>query len=277
MPYCVVAKENNEDVKLYFEDHGTGDPVILIHGWPLSHKMWEAQEAALIAEGYRVIAYDRRGFGASTQTWDGYDYDTFAEDLAELINHIGVSDVTLVGFSMGGGEVARYIGKYGTGKVKKAVLMSSVTPYLAKADNNPDGVDSSVFDGMLSGLSANRPNFLKSFVKNFYNYGTDETSVTDNNINYDWNIAVMASPKGTLDCVKAFANTDFRDDLAKFDVPTLVLHGDSDNIVPIAVSGTKAHELLPNSQMVILEGAPHGITVSHPKEVNAALLSFLQA
>ena len=277
MPYCTVAQENNQPVELYYEDYGTGEPVILIHGWPLSHKMWEAQVPALINAGYRVISYDRRGFGQSTQTWDGYNYDTFADDLAKLIEHTGADNATLVGFSMGGGEVARYIGKFGTGKLKKAVLMSSVTPFLLKTDDNPEAADQSVFDGMLGGLSSNRPEFLKAFVKNFYNFDSGKSGLTEANLAYDWAIAVMASPKGSQDCVKAFSSTDFREDLKKFDIPTLVLHGNDDNIVPFAISGQKAHELLPSSELVVLEGAPHGITVSHPKEVNGALLTFLQA
>ena len=277
MPYCTVANENGNDVNIYYEDFGTGEPVVLIHGWPLSHKMWEQQVAALIKGGYRVISYDRRGFGDSTQTWDGYDYDTLAEDLSKLLDHTGADGATLVGFSMGGGEVARYISKYGTSKLKKAVLMSSVTPYMSKSNDNPEGVDPSVFEGMLGGLTKNRPDFLKGFVKKFYNFDEGKTDVTKENINYDWNIASMASPKGTVDCMKAFSGTDFREDLKKFDIPTLVLHGDSDNIVPIDVSGRLAHELIESSQLVILEGAPHGITVSHPKDVNRELIDFLKS
>ena len=277
MPYCTVAQDNNQNIELYYEDYGTGDPVILIHGWPLSHKMWEAQVPALVDAGYRVISYDRRGFGHSTQTWDGYDYDTFAEDLAELIEHTGAANATLVGFSMGGGEVARYIGKFGTGKLKKAVLMSAVTPFLLKASDNPEAADHSVFDGMLGGLTKNRPEFLKGFIKNFYNYDAGQSGLTEANLAYDWAIAVTASPKGTLDCVKAFSGTDFREDLKKFDIPTLILHGDDDNIVPLAISGKKAHELVLSSELVVLEGAPHGITVSHPDAVNGALLNFLQS
>ena len=277
MPYCTVAQENNQNVELYYEDYGTGETVILIHGWPLSHKMWEAQVPALVNAGYRVISYDRRGFGQSSQTWDGYNYDTFAEDLAELIEHTGADDATLVGFSMGGGEVARYIGKFGTGKLKKAVLMSSVTPFLLKTSDNPEAADQSVFDGMLGGLAKNRPEFLKGFIKNFYNFDAGQSGLTEANLAYDWAIAAMASPKGSIDCVKAFSSTDFREDLKKFDIPTLVLHGGDDNIVPLAISGQKAHELIPSSELVVLEGAPHGITVSHPKEVNATLLTFLQS
>ena len=277
MPFCKVGSENDNDISIYYEDYGQGETVILIHGWPLSHTMWEKQITALVENGYRVIAYDSRGFGKSSQPWGGYNYDTFADDLNKLIEHSGVQKAALVGFSMGGGEVARYIGKYGTAKVSHAVFMSSVTPALGKTENNPDGADPGIFTGMVDGLKANRPTFLKDFVKNFYNYEDGKFGLHDENIAYDWDIAVHASAKGTTDCVTAFGTDDFRRDIEKCDVPTLVLHGDSDAIVPFEISGKRVHEMITGSNLIVLEGAPHGITVCHPNEVNNALLQFLKA
>lgn len=278
MPYCNVGSDSNKNtIDLYYEDFGQGDTVILIHGWPLSHRMWEKQVSALVENGFRVVAYDRRGFGDSSQPFEGYNYDVFADDLATLITHLGVDKAALVGFSMGGGEVARYIGKYGTEKVSRAVFMSSVVPALGKAVDNPDGADPAVFDGIIQGLTTNRSAFLKGFVKNFYNYEDGKFGLHEENIAYDWNIAVMASPKGTVDSVTAFGSDDFRDDIKKCDVPTLIVHGDSDAIVPFEVSGQRTHELIEGSILKVLNGAPHGITVSHAEEVNTTLIEFLRS
>lgn len=275
---CFKTKtyEHNENVCLYYEDYGEGQPIILIHGWPLSHKMWEYQIAELVAAGYRVIAYDRRGFGQSDRPWNGYDYDTLASDLNDLIGHLELKDVILIGFSMGGGEVARYIGIYGTQKISKAVLIGAVTPFLLKTDDNPDGVDADVFEGMKEGISKDRPGFFKEFGKNFMNYDQNKDRISEAQLDFNWNIACHASPKGTLDCVDSFGKTDFREDCKKFDIPTLVVHGDADNIVPIDVSGAKAKELIPNADYKIIENAPHGLMMTHRKELNKVILDFLK-
>lgn len=276
MPYVTVGTEKDHDIKISYADYGEGKPVVLIHGWPLSHRMWEHQIAALTEAGYRAVAYDRRGFGESYKPWTGYDYDTFASDLNVLLEELDLKDVALVGFSMGGGEVARYIGTYGTSRLSKAVLMSSVTPYMTKTDDNPGGVDKSVFDGMLEGLQKDRVGFLKDFCKNFYNWDKDgKDLISEAALEHSWDIAAWASPKGTLDCVKAFSATDFRQDLAKFDIPTLVMHGDADQIVPFEASGKLAHELVADSKLVVVEGAAHGMTLTQPERVNKALLDFL--
>ena len=276
MPYVKVGSENEKEILLSYVDCGEGDPVVLIHGWPLSHRMWEHQINALTDAGKRVIAYDRRGFGDSNKPWGGYDYDTFASDLNELMNALDLRDVVLIGFSMGGGEVARYIGKYGTERVKKVVLMSAVTPYLVKTDDSPNGVDQSVFDGMIDGILADRPGFLQVFGKNFINWDKDgHELVSQAALDHSWDIAVWASPHATVECIKAFSTTDFRGDLKKFDVPTLILHGDDDQIVPLPMSGQQSHALIPDSELVLVEGGAHGLTYTQPKIVNEILLNFI--
>ena len=276
MPYLTVGIEKGKDINIGYADYGEGKPIILIHGWPLSHRMWEKQIAALTTAGYRVIAYDRRGFGESYKPWGGYEYDTFAADLNALITSLDLSEVTLVGFSMGGGEVARYIGTYGTSRIAKAVLMSSVTPYLLKTIDNPEGVEQRVFDGMVAGLMKDRPKFLEDFTKMFVNWDEDgKELLSQAALTNSWDIAVWASPKATVECVKAFSTTDFRHDLAKFTIPTLVLHGDSDKIVPFEVSGQRAHEMIPGSELVVITGGAHGLTYTQPEKVNEALLTFL--
>jgi len=273
MPFVTVGN----DVELYYEDFGTGDPVVLIHGWPLSGRSWEAQVPALIADGRRVITYDRRGFGKSTQTWDGYDYDTFAADLDALLRHLDLRDVTLVGFSMGGGEVARYLGTYGTDRIAKAVFAGAVPPYLHKGDDNPDGaLDDATIEAFQNGVRADRIAFVDGFATNFFLAG-DTLKVSDAQVTYARELAHAASPKGTLDCIAAFGRTDFRGDLAKIDIPTLVIHGDSDAIVPVEHSGTLTHEAITGSTLVVIEGGPHGINASHPAEFNQALLTFLNS
>jgi pimeloyl-ACP methyl ester carboxylesterase len=268
---------DRSDVELYYEDHGTGQPVVLIHGFPLSGRSWEKQEAALIEAGYRVIAYDRRGFGASSKPYDGYDYDTLAGDLDNLMNDLDLTDAVLVGFSMGGGEVARYLGTYGSGRVAKAAFLSAITPALGKSEDNPEGVDKSVFEGIKAGIRADRYAFLDEFYGNFYNLDQLKgTKVSDGLVRWSWNVAAGASPKGTLDAVDSWL-TDFRGDLAKIDVPVLVLHGTEDRILPIDVTGARTHAALPNSTYVVLEGAPHGLLATHADEVNKALLEFLRS
>ncbi len=274
--YINVGQENTTPIELYYEDHGAGKPVILIHGWPLSGASWEKQTAALLAAGFRVITYDRRGFGKSSQPATGYDYDTFAEDLHKLVTALDLHDVALVGFSMGGGEVARYIGKHGTDRVSKAVFISSVPPFLLKTPDNQTGVEQGVFDGIKQAIAADRPAFLSQFLKNFYN--VDQLGgklISDEYVRLSWNVAVGASAKGTLDCVTAWY-TDFRKDLPKVDVPALVIHGDSDRIVPIEASGRRTQEQVKGSRLVVVEGAPHGLLWTHADKVNAELLSFLK-
>ena len=271
-----MGQENSGAIDLYYEDHGTGKPVILIHGWPLSGRAWEKQTLILLSQGYRVITYDRRGFGESSKPTVGYDYDTFAQDLHKLITKLDLRDITLAGFSMGGGEVARYLGTFGAERVKKAVFVAAITPFLLKTPDNPSGVDGNVFEGIKAGVTADRFAFLTQFFTNFYNvdvYGGK--LISDQALQLSWDIAAGASPKGTLDCVTAFSSTDFRKDLGRIDVPTLVLHGDSDRIVPIDSSGKLTHKLVKGSRLVVIEGGPHGLTWTHADQVNSELLQFL--
>ena len=275
MAMLKVGTEGQQPVELYYEDHGKGKPVVLIHGWPLSGRSWEAQVPALIEAGYRVITYDRRGFGGSSQPWTGYDYDTFAADLNGLLNHLDLREATLVGFSMGGGEVARYINTYGGERVAKAVFAASVTPYLYKSADNPEGgLDDATIKKFQDGVTTDRVAFLDDFAQNFFS-ADGELKVSESQRVYARNIAVFASPKGTLDCIGAFSNTDFRSDLAKITIPTLVIHGDSDGIVPFEVSGARTHKAIAGSVLKLIKGAPHGCNLSHAAEFNKALRQFL--
>lgn len=277
MSSITVGHENGASIDLHFEDVGSGKPVVLIHGWPLSGRSWEKQIPALVEAGYRVITYDRRGFGQSSQPWNGYEYDTFAADLNQVLEHLNLRDVTLIGFSMGGGEVARYIGTYGTDRIASAVLAGAVTPYLYKTENNPDGgFTDDAMQGMQDSVKADRLAFLNSFTTNFFTSGDRTDLVSEEFRVYNHNIAAIASPKGTLDCIAAFGKTDFREDLKKFDIPTLILHGDSDAIVPFEISGQKAHEHIANSQLVVVKGGPHGFNATHADEFNAELIQFLK-
>lgn len=275
MPMITVATENNHPVQLHCEDQGSGKPVVLIHGWPLSGRSWEAQVPALVAAGYRVVTYDRRGFGASSQPWSGYDYDTFAADLNGLMTELDLKDATLVGFSMGGGEVARYIAKYGTDRVSKAVFAGAVPPCLYKSDDNPEGgLDDATIEQFEDGVKTDRLAFLENFSKNFFTAG-GKLLVSEAQRAYAVQIAAFASPKGTLDCIGAFARTDFRADLEKINIPTLVIHGDSDAIVPLEVSGARTHKAIPGSVLKVVKGAPHGFNASHAAEFNEGLIDFL--
>jgi non-heme chloroperoxidase len=275
MPYLAVGKENSGNINLYYEDHGAGKPVVLIHGWPLSGQSWEKQTTALLAAGFRVITYDRRGFGLSDKPSSGYDYDTLAGDLHQLITRLDLRDVTLAGFSMGGGEVARYLGKYGSERVKKAAFIAAIPPFLLKTPDNRLGVDGAVFEGIKQALVADRLAFLAGFLANFYNVDVlGGKLISDQVVQASWNIASGASPKGTLDCVSAWL-TDFRKDLAAISVPTLVVHGDADRIVPLAASAKRTHEAVKGSRLVVLEGAPHGLNWTHAEQLNRALLDFL--
>lgn len=263
---------------LFYQDlnpDGTAGTVVLIHGWPLSHRMFEPQLWPLTDAGYRVVAYDRRGFGSSSFPAGGYDYDTFADDLKDLLEGLDLTDAALVGFSMGGGELGRYVGRYGTERVKKLVFMSSVFPYMLQADDNPDGVPKDVFEDMKSGLRADRPAFLEQFGKDFVNYDTLSDEISEQVLHYHWSIAAMAQPKATLDCVDAFGLTDFRPDAARIDVPTLFIHGDDDQIVPFETSARTGSQLVPGSTVHAVEGGPHGLNHTHADEVNRVLLDFL--
>jgi non-heme chloroperoxidase len=275
MPKLKVGVEKSAAVELYYEDHGSGKPVVLIHGWPLSGRSWESQIPALVTSGYRVITYDRRGFGWSSQPWNGYDYDTFAADLDALLQHLDVKGATLVGFSMGGGEVARYIAKYGTGRIAKAVFAAAVPPYLYKTRDNPEGgLDEATIAQFQGGVKKDRLAFLEEFTKGFFGAG-GKLQVSEQQRIYARDIAAFASAKGTLDCIAAFGRTDFRGDLKKIAIPTLIIHGDSDAIVPLEVSGKRTHEAIKGSQLVVIKGGPHGLNASHAEPFNKALIEFL--
>jgi pimeloyl-ACP methyl ester carboxylesterase len=275
MPRLTVGLENKTPIELHYDDVGTGKPVVLIHGWPLSSRSWEPQVQPLVAAGYRVVTYDRRGFGQSSQPWSGYDYDTFAADLEALLRHLDLREATLVGFSMGGGEVARYVGRYGTARVLKAVFAAAVPPFLYRAVDNPEGgLDDATIAAFEAGIRGDRLAFLEDFTTKFFSAGA-QLKVSAAQRDYARGLAAMASPKGTLDCIAAFARTDFRQDLLRFNIPTLVLHGDSDAIVPFAVSGKRTEAAITGTMLSVLEGAPHGCNVSHAAQFNAALLAFL--
>jgi non-heme chloroperoxidase len=275
MPYVSVGKENSSNINIYYEDHGSGKPVVLIHGYPLSGASWERQVPALLEAGHRVITYDRRGFGKSSQPSSGYNYDTFAEDLHKLIKHLDLQDFALAGFSMGGGEVARYIGKFGSKGVSKAVFLSSVPPFLLKTADNPEGVDGSVFEGIQKAIVADRYAFFTEFFKNFYN--TDVLlgkRVSAQAVQASWNVAAGASAIASLACVPAW-HEDFRKDLARIDVPTLVIHGDADRILPISASGQRTAKLIKGAELLVVKDGPHCVTWTHADEVNPKLVSFL--
>lgn len=275
MPYITVGKENTANIDLYYEDHGSGDPVVLIHGYPLSGSSWEKQVPVLLAAGKRVITYDRRGFGESSQPTTGYNYDTFAEDLHKLVTHLGLRNFALVGFSMGGGEVARFIGKYGSKDVSKAVIIGGVPPYLLKTPDNPEGVDAAVFDGIQKAVAADRYAFFTEFFKNFYN--TDVLLgklVSQEVVQASWNVAASASATASLACVPSW-HEDFRKDVAKIDIPTLVIHGDSDRIVPFSAAGERTAKLIKGAQLHVVKGGPHNVAWTHTEEVNSALVNFL--
>lgn len=275
MPRLAVGTENGNPIELHYEDYGAGKPVVLIHGWPLSGRSWENQVPALVEAGYRVVAYDRRGFGASSQPWGGYDYDTFVADLDALVQHLDLREVTLVGFSMGGGEVARYLGAYGAERIAKAVFAAAVPPYLYKsADNATGALDDAAIAGFQAGVTGDRLAFLEEFTSAFFSAG-GELKVSEAQRQYTRALAAFASPKGTLDCIAAFARTDFRRDLEQVTVPTLVIHGDADAVVPFEASGKRTAETIAGSELVVIKGGPHAITAAHAEEFNKALIGFL--
>jgi non-heme chloroperoxidase len=275
MSYVDVGKENSTSIHLYYEDHGSGQPVVLIHGYPLSCGSWEKQIPVLLEAGCRVITYDRRGFGKSSQPTTGYNYDTFAEDLRHLITHLNLKNFALVGFSMGGGEVARYIGKYGSQDVSKAVMIGGVPPFLLKTSDNPEGVDASVFEGIKKAVAADRYAFFTEFFKNFYN--TDiflGKRVSEQAVQASWNTAAIGSAIASLACVPTW-HEDFRNDVAKIDIPTLVIHGDSDRIVPFRSAGQRTAKLVKGAELVVIKDGPHNVAWTHAEEVNQALVKFL--
>jgi non-heme chloroperoxidase len=276
MPYISVGKENSGAIELYYEDHGAGKPVVLIHGFPLSGAAWEKQVAALLQAGYRTITYDRRGFGKSSQPTVGYDYDTFAADLNTLMTQLDLHDAMLVGHSMGTGEVTRYLGTYGSGRVSQAVLVSPIPPYLLKTADNPQGVDGSVFDGIKKAIAADRFVYLSTFLAGFYNLDvTLGKLVSDEVVRANFNVAAGASATGTAACVPTWL-TDFRKDLPKIDVPVLVIQGDADRILPFPATGQRLPELLKGSRLVVIQGGSHGIPWTHAEVINRELLTFLK-
>lgn len=275
MPSITVGKENSGNIDLYYEDHGSGKPVVLIHGYPLSGASWEKQVPVLLDAGHRVITYDRRGFGKSSQPTTGYNCDTFAEDLHKLVTQLELRDFTLVGFSMGCGEVARYLGKYGSKGVSKAVIISGVPPFLLKTPGNPEGVGGSVFEGIQKAIVADRYAFFTDFFKNFYN--TDlllGKRVSEQAVQASWNIGAGASATASLACVPTW-HEDFRNDLTRVDVPTLVIHGDADRILPIAASGLRTAKLIKGARLLVVKDGPHCIIWTHAEQVNGGLLEFL--
>ncbi|HEX6227676.1 MAG TPA: alpha/beta hydrolase [Chryseolinea sp.] len=277
MSYVKISdKQSAKRVELYYEDWGHGQPIVLIHGWPLSHEMWEYQISDLVDAGFRVIAYDRRGFGKSSKPYDGYDYDTLSDDLKALLDDLDLQDVTLVGFSMGGGEVVRYFSRHGGDRVSKAVLIGSVTPCMLKSDDNPNGVNGSVFEEMMNGIREDRINFLDSFGKLFFGVNLVNKPISGPLLEYFRMLAAVASPRATIECVRSFAYTEFYHDMRAINVPTLIIHGDADKTVPIEPTGNHSAKLIPDSQYIIYEGAPHGLFYTDRERLNKDLIQFIR-
>jgi non-heme chloroperoxidase len=275
MSTVAVGSENNADIQIYYEDHGSGQPVVLIHGYPLNGHSWERQERALLEAGYRVIAYDRRGWGQSSKPTVGHDYDTFAADLKALLEHLDLNDVVLVGFSMGTGEVTRYLGSYGSGRVSKAALLGVIPPFLLKTDDNPEGVDGQVFEDIKSAVVKDRYAYFKDFLDNFYNVDVlGGKRISDQAWQASFNLACIGSAYSSYACVDTWL-TDFRDDLPKIDVPTLVIHGKEDRILPYSATAARLPDLIKDVKLVSVEDGPHNIAWTHPDVVNPALLAFL--
>jgi non-heme chloroperoxidase len=276
MPYIKVGKE--KEVDLYFKDWGSGQPIVFSHGWPLTADSWEAQMFFLASNGYRCIAHDRRGHGRSSQPWDGNEMNTYADDLATLIEKLDLKDTVLIGFSTGGGEVARYIGRHGTKRVAKAILVSAVPPLMLKTPENPIGLPIDVFDGIRAGSVADRSQLYKDLASGpFFGFNRPGAKASQGMIDSFWMQGMMGGHKNTYDCIKAFSETDFTEDLKKFDVPTLVIHGDDDQIVPIDAAGRSSAKLVKNAKLIVYPGAPHGITDTHIDKLNADLLEFIKS
>jgi non-heme chloroperoxidase len=277
MPKVTVGRENSADIDIHYEDHGTGQPVVLIHGYPLSGRAWDKQVPVLLEAGYRVITYDRRGFGQSSQPATGYDYDTFAADLNTLLEHLDLRDAVLAGHSMGTGEVTRYLSRYGSARVAKGVLVSPIPPYLLQADDNPDGVPGSLFDGFAAAALADTPAWMKGFLDNFYNTATLRgTLASDQAWQASWNLAVTASATAAVACIGTWP-TDFRDDLPKIDVPILVIQGDADQVLPLDKTGQRLPALIKDARLTVVEGGPHAIPWTHAAQVNTALVDFIRS
>jgi pimeloyl-ACP methyl ester carboxylesterase len=275
MPYVKVGQENSGPTELYYEDHGSGRPVVLIHGYPLSSKAWDKQVPVLLDDGHRVITYDRRGFGKSSQPTTGYDYDTFAADLHTLMETLDLREATLIGHSMGTGEVTRYLGRFGSARVACGVLISPIPPFLLQATDNPEGLPASLFDGFMQNARMDGPAWMKGFLDNFYNIDKFRgTLVSDQAYQASWNIAAAASQAATVACIPTW-ETDFRADLSKIDVPMLVIQGDDDRVLPYPKTGQRLPGMVKDLQMVVIDQGPHAIAWTHADQVNAALLKFM--
>lgn len=275
MPFIQSKQNNSETVNIYYEDSVIGKPVVFIHGWPLSGSMWEYQVTQLYQLGFRCITYDRRGFGKSDRPYIGYDYDTMAGDLKALLDQLDLNNVTVVGFSMGGGEIAKYFSIYGGERVTKVVLISAVVPYMLKTSDNPDGVPQETFDKMLEGMTTDRPTFLESFNKDFYGAGLLSSPVSDAYLNNALNKAMDGSPVATIECAKAFATTDFRQAVSMINVPTLIIHGDADKTVPVDATGKESAKLISGSILKIYDGAPHGLWFTEKEKLTQDLIDFI--
>ena len=275
MPF-ITNKKAKEQVDIFYEDYGSGQPVILIHGWPLSRKSWEQQVWKIVESGFRCISYDRRGFGTSSSPWGEYDYSSLASDLNAILEELDLKDAVIVGFSMGGGEVVRYLTDYGSKRIAKAALISSIVPLVKKKDDNPDGVPEEALDGIIDALQKDRVGFLKEFSKGFYNYEETNKNVSEAQLDYDFTIASFASPRATIQAALAWMHTDFRPELKNVDVPTLIVHGDADGTVPMATSADLAAKGIANNTYEVIKGAPHGLHVTHADALNDILIAFLK-
>lgn len=276
MPF-ITNESAKEQVDIFYEDYGSGQPVILIHGWPLSRKSWEQQVWKIVDSGFRCISYDRRGFGTSSSPWGAYDYSALASDLNTIIEGLKLEDAVIVGFSMGGGEVVRYLTDYGSEKVSKAALISSIIPLVKKKEDNPDGVPESDLEGIIDALQNDRVGFLKEFSKGFYNFDDNKDKVSQAQLDYDFTIASFASPRATIQTALAWMHTDFRSELKNVNVPTLIVHGDADKTVPIAKSAEQAAKGIKDNTYEVIKGAPHGLNITHPDELNKILIEFLKS
>jgi len=275
MPFIKSTIINTEPVNIYYEDLGKGKPLVFIHGWPLSGAMWEYQVTELTGKGFRCVTYDRRGFGRSDKPYSGYDYDTMAGDLKTLLDELDLEDVTLIGFSMGGGEIAKYFKHYGDAHIAKVVLVSSVLPYMLQTEDNPDGVPQAIFDDIAKGIKDDRPAFMENFAKIFFGVATANPPVSDAFLANNLARVMEASPIATLECVNAFASTDFREDVVKINVPTLIIHGDGDKIVPIKATGERSAELIKDASFIIYPDAAHGLWYTEKEQLNKDIFGFV--
>jgi non-heme chloroperoxidase len=276
MPFIKSNSETKQNtINIFYQEYGQGLPVIFIHGWPLNHEMWEYQLTELPKHNLRCIAYDRRGFGRSDRSWEGYDYDSLAGDLNELITQLNLSEVVLVGFSMGGGEIARYIGKYGSDKISKIIFISSVTPFRLKTVDNTEGIEKEVFENTIEKIKDDRPTFLKEFGKKFYGVNTSNQTVSKEILKWNQMLCLNSSPKATIDCVRSFSETDFRDELEMIKIPVLIIHGDADDIVPIKLSGDKTAKIISHATYKVYENAPHGLFITEKNKLNTDIINFI--